>query len=136
MAKKNYKFTGIDTGNSFPTGICTHVDWEPRTNIIETQDNEMLIIEVELPGVIKDDISIVLENTNHLVIRGIKRQPNLGDSNRLTYVLFEREFGSFYKRIALQFQVDESNIQSFMDNGVLTVKIPRKKTEKISVEIK
>jgi len=138
MAKRNYILTQVENGGNFSSGISTHVDWEPRSNIIEAGDGELLIIEVELPGVNKEDVSIFLEEANYLVIRGIKRQPrlNASDVKRATYYLFEREFGSFYKRIFIDFPLDASRIKSTMENGVLTVKIPRKKAEKISVEVK
>jgi HSP20 family protein len=136
MAKKNLKYTEIDGGKNFPTGISTHVDWEPRTNIVEPQEGDMWIIEVELPGVIKEDISIILEDSNNMVIRGIKKQPRSGDCNSVSYFLFGREFGSFYKRIEIPFQVDDTKIQTSMENGVLIIKLPRKKTGKVSVEIK
>jgi HSP20 family protein len=136
MAKKNFPFPEADIGNNFSSGISTHVDWEPRTNIIQAGD--LLVIEVELPGVIKDDVSILLEGDSHLIIRGTKRQPRINASTdeKLTYYLFEREFGSFYKRILLDLPLDASGIDSTMENGVLTIKIPKKKAEKISVKIK
>jgi HSP20 family protein len=137
MAKKTFISPDRKIGDDFSSGISTHVDWEPRTNIIEAGDD--VLIEVELPGVDKEDISMVLENDNLLILRGIKRQPRLKETNpakRCNYHLFEREFGSFYKRIMIDFPLDSSNIQSKMKNGVLTVTIPKKKTERISVEIK
>jgi len=135
LAKKNYSFDKIDVSNTFPT-ISTHVDWEPRTNIIEADNGEMWIIEVELPGVKKEDVSIMVENETHLIIRGTKRQPRTDDPKHLNYYLFEREFGSFYKRIGITFPLDIANIKSDMENGVLTVKIPRKKPGRILVEVK
>jgi len=135
MVKKKLSFTEIDIGNNFPSGISTHVDWEPRTNFIEMHDKEMWVIEVELPGVNKEDIFIQLEKPNFLIIRGVKRQPRSGDPNHVTYFLFEREFGSFYKRINIPFRFDVEKIQSCMENGVLSVKIQRKKSKKIKVEI-
>ncbi len=135
MAKKNFPFE-VSVGNNFSHGISTHVDWEPRTNIIETENNESLVIEVELPGVIKSEVSIFLEEESYLIIRGAKKQPRLGESGRMTYLVFEREFGSFYKRILLDFPVEVEKIASVMENGVLTVTIPRKKPETVSVEIK
>lgn len=136
MAKKNYSFPDKELGNNFSSGISTHVDWEPRTNII--QDGKVLVIEVELPGVNKKDVSISLEGDSHLIIRGTKRQPRLDQNpeGKTTYYLFEREFGSFYKRILVDFPLDSSNIESVMEQGVLTVKIPRKQPEKITVDIK
>jgi HSP20 family protein len=134
MAKRNFLSLDSEVSNNFSSRISTHVDWEPRSNIIEAGD--VVIIEVELPGVNKDDISMVLDNDNMLIMRGIKRQPRLNESQGVTYHLFEREFGSFYKRIVIDFPLDSSRIKSVMENGVLIVKIPRKKAERISVEIK
>ena len=134
MAKRSFLSLDSHASDSFSSRISTHVDWEPRTNIIEAGD--VVIIEMELPGVNKDDVSMVLDDDNILVMRGIKRQPRLNESQGVTYHLFEREFGSFYKRIIIDFPLDPSGVKSVMENGVLTVKIPRKKPERISVEIK
>jgi len=133
MAKKNYSIFEIEISKNFSSGISTKVDWEPSTNIIEA--DEELIIEVELPGVNKEDISIVLQGTQGLVIKGIKKQPR-SSKPQVTYYLFEREFGHFYKKIIIDFPLDTSNIKSVMENGVLIVTIPKKKIHKISVNIK
>jgi HSP20 family protein len=134
MAKKSFLSLDSQVSDNFSSRISTHVDWEPRTNIIEAGD--VVIIEVELPGVNKEDVSMVLDSDNILVMRGIKRQPRLNESQGVTYHLFDREFGSFYKRIIIDFPLDSTRIKSVMENGVLIVKIPRKKAERISVEIK
>ena len=134
MAKRSFLSSNSEVSDNFSSRISTHVDWEPRTNIIEAGD--VAIIEVELPGVNKEDVSMVLDNDNILIMRGLKRQPRLNESKGVTYHLFEREFGSFYKRIIIDFPLDSSGIKSVMENGVLIVKIPRKKAERISVEIK
>ena len=126
----------MEISHDFSSRISTHVDWEPRTNIIEAGD--LLVIEVELPGVNKKDVSILLQENNELIIRGTKSQPRVSEfqNKKVTYYLFEREFGSFFKRIVIEFPLDASRITSVMDDGVLTVKIPRKKTAKVAVEIK
>lgn len=133
MAKKNYSLFEIEISKNFSTGISTKVDWEPSTNIIEAE--EELIIEVELPGVNKEDVSIVLQRNQELVIRGIKLQPRI-NMPQVTYYLFEREFGHFYKKIIIDFPLDNTNIKSIMENGVLIIKIPKRKPKKIAVTIK
>jgi len=132
MGKKNFSYFEIEISKNFPAGISTHVDWEPNTNIIEVGNH--VIVEVELPGVHKDDISIILQGSRELNIRGTKRQPKAKDSS-VTYYLFDREFGNFYKKIVIDFPLDTDSIKSTMENGVLTVKIAKKKPKKISVEI-
>ena len=134
MAEKNFSFPKIEIGSKFSTGISTHVDWEPRANLIDLGNT--VIIEIELPGVNKDDVSLVLEKENLLIIRGVKHQPRPEEKERMNYYLFEREFGSFYKRIILDFPLDSEGICSKLENGVLTVKIPRKKTGNVPVETK
>jgi HSP20 family protein len=133
MVKKNDPFSEIEIRKNFSSGISTHVDWEPRTNIIEAGD--ILIIEVELPGVNKDDVSILLQGDNELIIKGSKPRPRI-EAPQVTHHLFEREFGNFYKKIVIEFPLEPSGIHSVMENGVLTIKIPRKKPRKISVDIK
>lgn len=133
MAKKNYPFFEIEIGKNFSTGISTNIDWEPSTNIIETKN--YLIIEIELPGVNKEDVSILLQSNSELIIKGVKKQPKI-DKEHVAYYLFEREFGNFYKHIVIDISLNTSNIKSVMDNGVLTVEIAKKKNKMISVDIK
>lgn len=138
MAKKIFPYAESEIGNSFSSGISTYVDWEPRANIIDA--GELLVVEMELPGVNKEDVSILLETENQLIIRGTKRQPRVNHNPakhvNTTYFLFEREFGTFYRRIVVDFPLDATRIKSTMENGVLTVTLARKKIEKISIEIK
>lgn len=133
MAKKNYPFFEIEISRNFPSGISTHIDWKPNTNIVETQDS--LIIEMELPGVDKNDVSITLLNNQELILKGVKKQPRL-DQDLVTYYLFEREFGTFYKKIVIDFPLDTSKIKSHMENGVLYIEISKKIMAEVSVEIK
>lgn len=133
MAKKNFSFFEIEISKNFSSGISTHVDWEPRTNIIEVTDS--IIIEAELPGVDKNDISIVLQGNKELIIKGVKNQPKINEP-QVTYYLFEREYGAFYKKIVTDFALDTNSIHSVMENGVLSIKIAKKKAKKISVEVK
>jgi HSP20 family protein len=133
MGEKKYSVFEIQVSKSFSSGISTHVDWEPNTNILECGNT--LIVEVELPGVNKEDISIYLQGNAELIIRGVKNKPQLNDP-AVTYYLFEREFGQFYKKIVVDFPLDTDNIASVMENGVLTVKIPKKESSPISIDIK
>lgn len=132
MGKKNYPAFEVEISKNFSSGISTQVDWEPSTNIIECVDR--LVVEMELPGVNKEDVSILLQENRELIIRGVKNKPPMAEA-RVTYYLFEREYGQFYKRIVIDFALDSDGITSTMENGVLTIQIPKKKAKKIAVEI-
>ena len=88
MAKKNYPFFEIEIGKNFSKGISTNVDWEPRTNIIETKNS--LIVEVELPGVNKEDVSIFLQSSRELIIKGVIKSQVVFVAKRLQ--TFEQAF--------------------------------------------
>jgi HSP20 family protein len=133
MAKKNYPFFEIEISKNYPSGISTHIDWKPNTNIVETRNS--LIIEMELPGVDKNDVAITLLNNQELIVKGIKKQPRL-ENDMVTYYLFEREFGTFYKKIVIDFPLESGEIKSLMENGVLTIEVSKKIMSRISVEIK
>ncbi len=134
MAKKNFSLLEVEVSKNFSTGISTNVDWEPRTNIIEA--DKSLIIEIELPGVDKEDVTVVLQSDREFVIKGQKKQPGSRKNDTVTYHLFEREFGSFYKKIVVDIPLDTQNIQSVMENGVLFLKVKKSEKRNIPIEIK
>ncbi len=133
MAKKNYPFFEVEIGKNYPSGISTHIDWKPSTNIVETRD--ALVIEMELPGVDKSDVSITLLNNQELIVKGLKKQPRL-EQEPVTYYLFEREFGTFFKKIVIDFPLDTTTVKSNMENGVLTIEVRKRNASRIAVEIK
>ncbi len=133
MGKKNYPFFDLNEEIGFPTGISTSKDWEPSTNIFET--DKSIVIEVELAGVIIEDISITLEDGKELIVKGTKKQSWLQQTG-IKYYLFERKFGDFFKRIHIDVPIDTESIRSVMENGVLIIEVFKKVTEKITVKIK
>jgi len=58
------------------------------------------------------------------------------DQDLVTYYLFEREFGTFYKKIVIDFPLDTTKIKSHMENGILYIEISKKIMAQVSVEIK
>jgi HSP20 family protein len=94
--------------------------WAPRMDVYE-KDNQ-LIVETELPGMKKEDVQVDLEGSD-LVIHGESRQQReIKDED---YYRTERSYGSFHRRIPLPFEVDPSQIQASMNNGILEVRIPK-----------
>lgn len=90
----------------------------PVTNILETQDG--YVLEAELPGVSKDGLEITVEN-DALTIVG--RRAVAENRGRQVY----RESRSFdYRRaFELDASVDSSKITAKLDQGVLTLHLPK-----------
>ncbi len=132
MAEKRYVFFDVDN-DGFSSRLNKNTDWEPKMNIVVS--DKLLIIEIEIPGVEKDDVEVMMQSNNELIIKGVKKQPKVGES-QYDYYIFEREFGYFYKKIVIDFPIYVEKISSELINGVLKIEIPKKKTEKVSIEIK
>ncbi len=90
-----------------------------RIDLYHTSDS--LVVELELPGVKKEDVKIQVQD-RALHIRGQKLPPE--DMPEYEYVLRERRFGSFMKEIALPENIELENIKARFESGLLTVRFP------------
>jgi HSP20 family protein len=94
------------------------VTWAPPVDIEETED--AWVLEAELPGVKRDDVTVELRG-NELEISGeIKERERVGILRRRT-----RRVGNFEFRVVLPGDVDASNVEAKLDDGVLRVRIPK-----------
>ena len=89
-------------------------------------ENDM-VLTMDLPGFTTDDVQIELLN-GQLVVRGERKRPEVAEGSR--WALTERTFGSFERRIRLPQGVDPDAITASMDNGVLSLIVPKPETLK------
>jgi HSP20 family protein len=94
--------------------------WVPAVDVEETED--VFLVEAELPGVKRDDVTVELQN-NELMIHGeVKERERTGILRRRT-----RRTGRFDYRVVLPGEVDADNVEANLQEGVLRVKV--RKTE-------
>ena len=120
-------------GFGVPSPLLTEADgWSPLVDIEEQDD--AYVLEAELPGVKREDVNIEIVG-NELAITGeIKERERKGAVRRRT-----RRTGRFEYRVRLPDQVDASKIDANLDQGVLTVRVPksaREKRQKIEIKSK
>jgi HSP20 family protein len=94
--------------------------WTPTVDVFE--DKENLKIVMELPGVKPEDVKLSLEN-QVLTIQGEKKQVAEESSER--WHRYERSYGSFERMFTLPSSVDAERIQAKVENGLLTVTLPK-----------
>ncbi len=107
--------------------------WRPAVDIYEA--DEGVVVQVDLPGVKKEDVSVEVKN-NLLVIQGLRQVDVPLSEDR--YYRRERSCGTFQRSFALRGSVPPDSIKATFKNGVLTVLVPRpeeEKPKKISVSI-
>lgn len=106
---------------------------KPATNIFETEKE--FKIELLVPGVTKDDLSLV-QKDNLLTIKVEKKE----EEKQEDYKYARREFGAynFEKQYRLPKTIDAENITAKFENGILNVLLPKKEEalEKAPVQIK
>lgn len=92
----------------------------PPIDVRETDD--AYVVEVDLPGIDPKNIELLIEGRT-LTIRGQitdEREEKQGN-----YLLKERRVGQFMRAVALPGMVDVDNVTSNLDNGQLTVTLPK-----------
>jgi HSP20 family protein len=90
--------------------------WVPAVDVEE--NDEAFVVEAELPGVKRDDVSVELQD-NELRIHGeIKERERTGILRRQT-----RRTGQFDYRVTLPQEVDADNVEANLRDGVLRVQV-------------
>lgn len=106
--------------------------WTPAVDITERED--AYLVELELPGLTKEDVKITMEN-NILTIRGEKKQEK--EEKRGSYHRSERCYGSFQRSFTLPTTVKSDKIEAQYKNGILTVTLPKVEDAKAkAIEVK
>lgn len=109
-------------------------DFMPRVDIVE--DKKSVKLEVELPGMDKDQIKVVVED-GVLTINGERKfEEEKKESN---YLRSERYYGSFSRSFTLPDNVDSDKISADYKNGVLNVVLTKHEKalpKEIKVDVK
>ncbi|HHD81999.1 MAG TPA: Hsp20/alpha crystallin family protein [Campylobacterales bacterium] len=121
--------TIINTINEEQTPEKT-MDFRPKVNTRETEENYHL--EVELPGVKKEDVDISVDG-NVLTISGERNvREEVKDED---YHKVESRYGLFSRAFTLPEKVDTANIEAGFENGILEISIPKLKVDTSSKKI-
>ena len=96
----------------------------PYTDIHET--DEALIVTMEMPGVAKDALDVHLEK-NVLSVEG---RVDFGEYEDLEPVYTEYNVGHFQRSFRISSEIDQSRIAAGIENGVLTLSLPKAEEQK------
>jgi HSP20 family protein len=93
--------------------------WSPHLEVHER--NGKLVIEVDLPGVRREDVNVQVE-PDAVIIQGERTQQS--QRNEQGYYHSERSYGSFYRAIPLPEGIDVEQAAATFRNGVLEIEMP------------
>jgi len=93
----------------------------PPADIFETDD--ALTVIMEMPGVEKKNVNIALEND---VVR-VEGQIDFAQYHGMEPVYTEYNIGHYVRGFTLSSKIDRDNISAQLDDGVLTLTLPKVK---------
>lgn len=111
-------------------GFDTDLGRIPSADIEET-DKEY-IVTAEMPGIPKENIEVKINEDNVLEIRGKSTSERKESKGR--YIRHERSASDYYRSIELDTPIDVDKVEARVDNGVLTLRLPKKENESKNVK--
>ncbi|KFK27510.1 hypothetical protein AALP_AA8G392600 [Arabis alpina] len=106
----------------------TRVDWK--------ETPEAHVFKADLPGLKKEEVKVEVEDKNILQISGERSKENEEKNDK--WHRLERASGKFTRRFRLPENAKMEEVKATMENGVLTVTVPKtpeKKPEVKSIDI-
>lgn len=111
----------------------------PAINVMETMDGYK--VELAAPGMTKEDFNVHIDEDNNLVISMEKKTENKEEKKEGRYLRREFSYSKFQQTMILPDNVDKEKIAAQVENGVLTINLPKfsaeeKQKNKKSIEVK
>ena len=105
-------------------------DWMTRTsatapaiNVIENDKDYK--VEVAAPGMTKEDFKLTVTDDNCLVLTMEKKNETKDEDKKRKYLRREFSYRKFEEALALPEDVDKDEIKASVNDGVLTIDIPK-----------
>ncbi|WP_027399023.1 Hsp20/alpha crystallin family protein [Anaerovorax odorimutans] len=120
----------------FDTGIFNPRSIRNDTFKMDIKEEEKAyIIEAEMPGINRENISIDYENENLTI--GVKSCQIVNEEEENNYIHKERRATSMHRSVYLK-DIDVKNIDAKLENGILIINIPKLEvsTNKLQIEVK
>lgn len=91
----------------------------PRVDVFK-KENE-LVVKADLPGMKKEDVHVAIEEGD-LILKGERKEEK--EVKEDDFYKAECFYGSFYRRLPLNFEVAPDKVSAKFTDGVLEVRLP------------
>lgn len=106
--------------------VLNNLEEKNKMNCDVYEKDDKFYIEIDMPGIKKEDITINLNKGNLNIT--VEKENTEEDSNR-KYLCRERKIYRKYQRSFYLGDVMEENIEASFNNGILNIVIPKKQEE-------
>lgn len=121
-----HPFAHDDVFAAMPTVWSEGGNFVPKVDISE--DDKQMFINIELPGMEKDDVKITVSDDKILTIKGEKKHE--AKKEEKNYLRVERSYGSFLRSFSLPENVKTDDIKGNFEKGILHLTLPKTEVKK------
>ena len=118
-------FNDIFDNTFVPKANCT----APAINVKE--NDKAYTVELAAPGMKKEDFNVHINDEGNLIIKMEQKQENKEEDKNTRYLRREFSYTKFEQTLILPDDVKKEDISAKVDNGVLTVELPKVVEEKV-----
>lgn len=110
-----------------PKANCT----APAINVKE--NDKAYIVELAAPGMKKDDFNVHINDEGNLIIKMEQKEDKKEEDKNTRFLRREFSYSKFEQTLILPDDVQKDQISAKVENGVLTVQLPKVVEEKVKV---
>ena len=103
----------------------------PAINVKES--DKAYTVELATPGMKKEDFNVHINDEGNLVVKMEQKQEHKEEDKNTRYLRREFSYSKFEQTLILPDDVKKEEISAKVDNGVLTVELPKMVEEKVKV---
>lgn len=127
---ENFPFSG--TVSNVPSSTAREIAPFANARIDWKETPEAHVFQADLPGLKKEEVKVEVEEGRVLQISGERSREK--EEKNDTWHRMERSSGKFVRRFRLPENAKMEEIKANMENGVLTVKVPKAEEKKPEVK--
>jgi len=110
---------------------CTHTTTAPAVNVKE--DENAYTMEVAAPGVKKEFCRVSINDEGNLCIAIENKMEHKEEDKKQHYLRREFSYANYEQKYSLPEDVMRDKISAKVENGILTVVLPKQKKEEVKV---
>lgn len=103
----------------------------PAINVKESDKG--YIVELAAPGMTKEDFCVHINDEGNLIIKMESKHEDKEENTNMRYLRREFSYSKFEQTLILPDDVDKEKIAARVENGVLTVELPKMEETKVKV---
>ena len=119
-------------------GDLFDTDFVPKSNytapaINVKESDKAYTVELAAPGMKKEDFNVHINDEGNLIIKMESKQDHKEEDKNTRYLRREFSYSKYEQTLILPDDVKKDDIKAHVENGVLTVELPRVVEEKVKL---